>query len=260
MKRPFEAALFLGAAAGLHLLALSFVTAPSGAAGAAGDGGQDRLTLTATSASMAALVRKWETPPQVTPAIAAPLPPASDRTPPRATDSPTAPRPSQPGLSLPQPDSATPPTLDTAPATPQPPEPPKTAAPKPPAPAPSPKQTAAGKGKSGAAGQSNAPQASLSPAQTRSLTAQWGAQILTRIERRKRYPSAARGRSGTVGLQLSVAADGRLLGVSVRRPSGNTALDRAAVQAVQRAGRFPAAPQGLSGASHGFNLSIRFDG
>lgn len=257
MKLPLEAALFLGAAAGLHLLVLSFVTAPSGATGAAGDSGQDRLTLTASSASMAALVRKWETPPQVAPAIVAPQPPTLDQTPPRATDSPAAPRPSQPGLSLPQPDSATQPVLDTAPATPQPPEPPKPPAQ---ASAPSQKQTAAGKGQTNAAGQSNAPQASLSAAQTRNLTAQWGAQILSRIERRKRYPTAARGRDGTVGLHLTVAADGRLQGVSIRQPSGNAALDRAAVQAVQRAGRFPAAPQGLSGANHSFNLSIRFDG
>lgn len=93
-----------------------------------------------------------------------------------------------------------------------------------------------------------------------SLMARWGAEIRNRVERRKSYPAAAAGASGKTVLQLSVTAGGRLAGVGVLKSSGVAAIDRAAVGAVRRAGRFPSAPEGLDAGPHAFRLSLTFRG
>lgn len=274
MKALLEGSLFLTAAAGLHLLAFSALQSPTGAAGAAGDAGKALVTLAAAPARLAALVEQWEAPPAT-----APTPDAPQMPQPEAAAQPVQlPQPlvqlTAPGPSLPPPDSAAAPVLDTASATPQPkpapkpepkperkPQPKPQPKPKPAKPsAPSSAQKAAGSGNTGAAGKAKSTAPSLSAAQTRSLAADWAAQILSRIERRKAYPSTAGGRDGAVGLRLSVSSDGKLQSVSVTKSAGHPALDRAAVQAVKRAGRFPPAPQALQGRSFAFNLTIRFDG
>jgi periplasmic protein TonB len=83
----------------------------------------------------------------------------------------------------------------------------------------------------------------------------WASQIRAKIEKRKRYPSAADGATGTVKLSISIAASGALAGVSVSASSGNAALDQAALDAVQRAAPFPASPEGKAAK---FNLPIQF--
>jgi protein TonB len=94
----------------------------------------------------------------------------------------------------------------------------------------------------------------LSAAQRQSLMSQWGLQIMARIERARPRVSA----SGQVVLAMQVARSGQLAGVSVAQSSGDPALDAAALSAVRRAGRFPAAPDALTEASYGFSLPIRF--
>lgn len=121
-------------------------------------------------------------------------------------------------------------------------------------------QRAAGQGQGTNAGNARQTQAAtLSAGQIQSLTARWGAQVRRQIERRKRYPSAARGASGTVTVRLTVGRNGSLQGVGLARSSGNAALDQAAVRAVQSAGRFAAAPKGLTKASYTFTLQMRFN-
>jgi protein TonB len=93
-----------------------------------------------------------------------------------------------------------------------------------------------------------------SPGAQQSLMSQWGGRILARIERARPQVQGA----GQVVLALRIARTGQLAGVSVSQSSGNPALDQAAVTAVQRAGRFPEAPEGLTDASYGFSLPIRF--
>lgn len=120
---------------------------------------------------------------------------------------------------------------------------------------------AAGAGAAARAGQgqtrtTQGPAARANPA----LMARWGAEIRARVERRKSYPAAARGASGQTVLQLSVTSSGRLAGVGVVRSSGVAAIDRAAVGAVRRAGRFPPAPEGLNDGPHAFRLSLSFRG
>ena len=123
---------------------------------------------------------------------------------------------------------------------------------------PTPAQRAQGQGGGSSAG-ANAPasaSATLSASARQSLMAEWGGAIRASVERRKRYPGGTRA-SGRVVLSVAVATDGRLAGVGIAHSSGHAALDRAAVQAVQRA-RIPRAPGGLGPGPHRFNLPMSF--
>lgn len=149
----------------------------------------------------------------------------------------------------------------TSPRPPQRPvEPPRAASPTqrsaPPS-APQPARVAAGSGSGatqGAGATATQAPATLSAAQQQSLMAQWGGQIMARIERARPRVRA----SGQVVLALQVSRGGQLAGLSVARSSGDPVLDEAAMTAVRRAGTFPAAPAGLTEASYGFSLPIRF--
>ena len=92
------------------------------------------------------------------------------------------------------------------------------------------------------------------------MQAEWGAAIRARIERRKVYPAAAAGVQGIVTLRLTVAADGRLAGVTVGNSSGSSVLDTAAISAVTSAGRLPKAPAALGAGTSTFTLRIAFEG
>jgi len=139
-----------------------------------------------------------------------------------------------------------------------------------PAPPPAPAALAAGQGAAPVAGargsQVAAPGAgsagagALSAGQRAALLADWAGAIRARVERRKAYPRAARAAraSGTVLLRLTVAADGTLLASGVAEASGHAALDRAALDALSRAGRLPAAPAGFDRARQVFTLPLRF--
>lgn len=119
-------------------------------------------------------------------------------------------------------------------------------------------QKAAGSGGSSNAGNAGkAKTATLSKGQQQRLISAWGGRIRAKIERSKRYPRGVRNR-GRVVLRLAISPSGAVRGVSVARSSGNSALDKAAVAAVRRAGRMPRAPKGLKNASYSFNLPIAF--
>ena len=120
-------------------------------------------------------------------------------------------------------------------------------------------QKAAGSGQGRAKGTGGtSASATLSKGDAATLTAQWGSAIRARIEKRKRYPAAAKGAGGKVTLRLTVNRNGALAGVSVAKSSGHAALDDAAIKAVRSAGRFAAAPKGLADASYSFTLPISF--
>ncbi|MBK1637013.1 TonB family protein, partial [Rhodovulum adriaticum] len=103
----------------------------------------------------------------------------------------------------------------------------------------------------GQSGQSSA--ATLSPARSRALMAEWGARIRARIARG--VPRGA-GR-GTAVVNLTVAADGRLVAVRLAQTSGDPRIDQIALAAVRRAGRFPAAPGELGLRQQSFTLPVR---
>ena len=206
--------------------------------------------------------------------------PASPSAPPAPRADGPAHRPAPGALAAPAPGA--PPAPETAPAEQPPPRivaqtaPPGQTRPAPrpnprpdprPAPPPAPAALAAGQGAAPVAGargsQVAAPGAgsagagALSAGQRAALLADWAGAIRARVERRKAYPRAARA-SGTVLLRLTVAADGTLLASGVAEASGHAALDRAALDALSRAGRLPAAPAGFDRARQVFTLPLRF--
>ncbi|SFK11048.1 energy transducer TonB family protein [Celeribacter neptunius] len=276
MTRVLTAGLFLSLALGAHL-ALAAVAFRSGADGAsaAGEGGEAALSLQASTLAVADMVAQWQRP------VAAPIETLATQ-----RGVPQIPK-ADVGIDLPQvdvvpelPALAVPMTSEqsagaevfTAPSAPSVPPP---AAPEPKAQAKPETRTAqtrpavsgadhasqdsraAGAGGGQAAGQSAAAASggSLSGAERQSALAQWRAQINRSIARKTR---AVRGR-GAVLLEISIAESGKLLAVRVVRGSGNASLDAAAVEAVKRVGRFPAAPKGLSGTRFDFGLPMRFE-
>ncbi|MBB4066050.1 energy transducer TonB [Gellertiella hungarica] len=76
----------------------------------------------------------------------------------------------------------------------------------------------------------------------------WKARVVAHLERRKRYPQAARarGEEGTVLVVFRIDPGGRVLSTSLARSSGHSALDEAAVAMVERASPVPAPPPGAS--------------
>lgn len=269
-----QAAAALILALGLHLGAFALRPGPAGASGS-GVGGVDMISLQAAGPSVADMVAAWDAPPDAPPLPDMVAPAAAEAAPP----SPMAPpatdlAPALPALTSPLapalPDAL--PKADTAPAPlpppavkprPRPASPASAVAkPRPAQPAPSESsaaQQASGSGGgavAGDGGQALAP--SLSQGRIDDLTASWGAKIRARIERRKRYPMAADGASGTVTVRLTVSRSGALAALSIAASSGNAALDEAAIKAVRAAGRFPAAPEGVPQDSISFTLPMRF--
>ncbi|MCU0910748.1 MAG: TonB family protein [Rhodobacteraceae bacterium] len=284
MRRGVEALAFLGLASAVHAGVWIGFGGDGGAESGAGAGGAAPLTLAAADPGMAALVARWDTPPAVAPAD-----PGQSRTAraPSAPDSPpgvpvgdsavtrpaVAPSPLVAPAALPSaapdrtPDAAmaeTAPAADPVRPRPRPPATDRSAAaeeragradaPGPDAPA----QRAEGTGDRRSAGQQGQGAARAAPAGTlRALEREWGAAILSRIARRQHYPAGDHG-SGTARVSLTVGRDGRLQGVGLAASSGSAALDRAALEAVRRAGRFPPAPAELDKASYVFAVPMTF--
>lgn len=210
---------------------------------------------------------------------AAPQAPVADVQPPIAPDLPAPPLPRSPELPAPSTaNTATAPTalmpaITPAPTRPQmrpalaqpqaradaPPTQPQPQPQPPAASAPRAAQTAKGAGPAAEAGQSQdrAQQTGAGRAASQRLMAQWGGQVRAKIERKKRYPAGTRA-AGKVILRLRLDAAGALHSVSVRRSSGDRALDQAALNAVTQA-RLPRAPKGLGTGLFTFDLPMSFN-
>ncbi|MBV7378003.1 TonB family protein [Maritimibacter dapengensis] len=278
----------IGASAFVSVIALFLMPVPArlGEDGA-GSGGEQTVSVKASSAAVERMVASWETPPEteVEMETAALAPPEMPQAPPApVTDEPPAPNIS----SLPVPDRTAPeafraPELDTTPPAPPPPRfapeasprPPERPAPtpepqrqtvQPPAPvkpphqqqasqasAPRAQQQAKGIGGGATQGQTQKrEQASISPSQRATLMSRWGGQIQARIARR-----APRGAGkGTAYVTIRVAGNGALVGVGLARSSGNPQVDQLALQAVRSASGFPRAPQGLGAGPFTFSVPI----
>lgn len=72
----------------------------------------------------------------------------------------------------------------------------------------------------------------------------WQGEIMARLQRFKEYPppARARGTTGTVVVEFTMDAQGRVLDSSVLTSSGSSLLDRAALRAVSRAQPLPVPP------------------
>jgi periplasmic protein TonB len=87
--------------------------------------------------------------------------------------------------------------------------------------------------------------------------ARWQSQLMAHLERRKRYPSAARGRreEGTVQVRFSIDDGGNVLSSRIVRSSGHAALDQAVLDLMARASPVPAPP---AGAPRTITAPVRF--
>jgi protein TonB len=297
MMRPLEALVFLSLATGLHMGLWSVAPQNLGAT-AEGGGDAAAVTLAVAMPAQAALARAWQEPPDRAEATTAPPPPAPDTaTPPKATADARPALPPVPELTpilpatLPRSEPAppraivapAPQTAQPAPMGEPPPQMPRPQArpstpprpdrampdhaeappqadrspPAPPEPEPKPKARAQPAQPAQAArGGGDKAQSAQNAASDR-LQAQWGAQIQRKVHRRLIYPRGAQG-NGTARVALTVDRAGRLTGLKLVRSSGTAAFDDAALNAVRRAGRFPAAPAELTRASYSFTLSLAF--
>jgi protein TonB len=87
------------------------------------------------------------------------------------------------------------------------------------------------------------------PVQARAVLMTWRNQIVTILERNKRYPAdaRARGEHGVARLAFSIDGAGHLLSSRVVASSGSAALDQETLALVQRAQPFPPPPPDLAG-------------
>ena len=87
------------------------------------------------------------------------------------------------------------------------------------------------------------------------------AELQRAIKRQQRYPEAARdrGAAGTATLTFVIQADGRIDRVQVAKSAGDSELDQAAVQAINRLGRFKPIPSVIGRGSWTLRIPIRFD-
>jgi protein TonB len=86
----------------------------------------------------------------------------------------------------------------------------------------------------------------------------YNALVFGHLQRFKRYPSAARGKSGTVVVRFVLNRAGDVIESAVTKSSGNDVLDREAVAILQRASPFPAFPAAKSGTQDTYIAPVSF--
>ena len=138
----------------------------------------------------------------------------------------------------------------------------KTAAPAEAKPAPAPKKAAAlPAAKRPAKAQAGSGAAAAAGAgASAGAEAAYGRKLLSHIERRKRYPAAARAAKATGAVRLSVSIDrsGNLRSARVTGGSGHAVLDEEALATARRAAPYPAPPDGVGGKTYAFSVTLRF--
>jgi len=77
----------------------------------------------------------------------------------------------------------------------------------------------------------------------------WNAKVQAAIKRKLRYPASAQnaGQQGTPYVRLTIDRQGRVLGVTMRRPTGIALIDEEAVAVARRAGPYPKPPADVKG-------------
>lgn len=106
----------------------------------------------------------------------------------------------------------------------------------------------------------SASQAPSSDAPPDFATLQFREALLRHISRYQRYPKAAesRGLQGTVNARFSMDRRGKLLGVWIKRSSGQATLDQAAIDTIRRAQPLPPIPPVLPD-SINVDIALGFD-
>ncbi|KAB2952505.1 MAG: energy transducer TonB, partial [Rhizobiaceae bacterium] len=92
------------------------------------------------------------------------------------------------------------------------------------------------------------------------VEAAYGRKLLSHVERRKRYPAAAKaaGISGAVKLSVTIDRAGQLKSARVSKSSGHSVLDEEALATARRAAPYPAPPDGVGGRTFAFSVTLRF--
>jgi len=267
MKHWIEGALFAVLAVAAHVAL--FASFPEQGSESGGAGGEYVVSIAGAAPTVRQMVERWEQPPEA-PAVQQEVLDTPDSTTPVSPELPQvdqspAPR-AEVRLAMTQPEERATPEIDTETAPPPPEPEPEPEPEKVPETAQQAQTTSAGRAEQRAAGSGGGAQAgAASTASTTTATKGqqarlqqvWGAKIRSRIERRKRYPSGARG-DGAVVVRLTISRDGQLLNSQVVRSSGVAVFDQAALRAIASARRFPKAPRGLPGTQFPFSLKISF--
>jgi len=104
------------------------------------------------------------------------------------------------------------------------------------------------------------PGAAASAGASAGVEAAYGRKLLSHVERRKRYPAAARAANATGAVKLSVTIDraGQLRSARVTKGSGHAVLDDEALATARRAAPYPAPPDGVGGKTFAFSVTLRF--
>lgn len=259
MKQAASLPVFLAVSVSLHLVPW-MVWSGTGRQSAGGSG-ERSITLEAASSSLGVLVAEWSQPVAVKTSVDTPQPePPAVETPPNAVSQPTSyqpkAHPAPTAIAALAPDLA--PQPETTPPTAKPQDPaPKAATQPPPKPATSSREQAPEKARGqaqAAAGSGGAEQETTGNTKRQAnLRKQWGAQILSRIERQKRNQSG----TGDVRLKLVVHTSGKLQSVSLVRSSQNPTLDATALSIAKRA-KPPRAPRKLVAGNYPFVLTVSF--
>jgi protein TonB len=89
----------------------------------------------------------------------------------------------------------------------------------------------------------------------------WRRQIVSRLERHKRYPAAAQSRRehGVAQLAFRLDREGRVIESHIVRSSGSALLDQETLDLVRRAQPFPALPREIAGLHIDLTVPIRFN-
>ena len=123
---------------------------------------------------------------------------------------------------------------------------------------PAPRTTAAPRSERNTAERPSAP----SPGSVSSVAAMasWRDQVVSQLQRAKRYPSGAESRreQGVVTLSFSLSRNGQVLSRNIARSSCNSELDQEVLAMVIRAQPFPAFPASMTQARINLAVPIRF--
>jgi periplasmic protein TonB len=207
---------------------------------------------------------------QLNEALNAPAPPI-DAAPPTNVQPPPTPEDPRPAKSDPQPaksdppppepevppdPAASPPQVEGVTAKPPPPETPTP----PPSPPPSPPLSAPSAAMPTVADVAAAPETAPGSEEAMPPAAiqRWRQALIAQIERHKRFPANAKGRSGVVRVAFSIDRDGRLTEVRVLASSGAAALDEAAIDLIRQSQPFPTPPSTLPENDLSFVAPIRY--
>ena len=86
----------------------------------------------------------------------------------------------------------------------------------------------------------------------------WQTGLMRQLQRFKRYPQAAHGKSGTVVVRFVLNRSGKLTDSAVSKSSGNDVLDHEALDILQRANPFPPFPEAKPGAQDTYFAPVNF--